>query len=106
MSDLPNQPPQGTPVVTRRMMQPADETPETYLKDGHLASKNPTAARQRAEFQLDGIKVTFDLRALQMEIDGFVQRDDLKGILKMLENSVMDIKTLDKHIFVTLKPEG
>lgn len=103
MSDLPNQAPQGTPVVTRKMMQPADEEPEIYLKDGHLASKNPTVPTQRAQFQIDGIKVTFDLRGLQENINELVKVDDLKGILKLLENSVMDIKEFEKHIFVTLR---
>ena len=105
MDDLPERPPRGTDTVTRRMLvQPQDEVPETYIKDGKVFSANPTEPKIRAEFKVLKVKVQFDIRPLQAAIDPFAQKDDLEAVLKILQGAEMDIKTMDSTIFVTFKP--
>lgn len=104
MSDLPNQAPPGTPVVTRKMMQPDDEVPDIYMKDGHLASKNPTVPKQRAEFQIDRVVQTFDTRPLFEALNEFVVKNDLDGFVKCWKECTLDIKVVERHVFVTLRP--
>ena len=104
MDDLPTRPPTGTPTVTRRMVQPIDETPEIFIKDGIPTSKNPTEAKQRAEFEIDKIYLTFDQRPLLEAANIFREKDDFDGFVNCFKNCDMDMKILGKHLFVTLRP--
>jgi hypothetical protein len=106
MSDLPSAPPPGTPVVTRKVYQPQDESPDVYIKDGKLVSKNPTAPKQRAEFEVQKITQTFNYRPLFEALDEFFVKNDLDGFIKCWENCVLDIKTIDRHVIVTINPGG
>lgn len=104
MSELPTRAPQGTPEVTRKMRQPEDEVPEIVVKNGHLTSPDPTSPKQRAVFEVEEIVFTFDMRPVMIAANEFQKASDLKGFIKVFETSVMDIKTLGSHVFVTLRP--
>lgn len=107
MSQLPDRPPPGTPVSTRRMFQPQDEVPETYLKDGKIVSPNPTEPKQRAEFAIEErILLTFDPRPVIESAVTSREKRDLPAFIKCFENSVMDIKVIGSHVYVTINPGG
>jgi hypothetical protein len=104
VDNLPDRPPVGTPTITRKIAQPQDEAPDTYIKDGRLVSKNPTEPKQRAEFAVERIVQTFDSRPLFQVLNEFVEKNDLDGFIKCWENCTLDIKTLERHVFITLRP--
>lgn len=102
--DLPFAPTADTPTITRKMSQPVDEVPETFIKDGKVYSKNPTVPRQRAEFQVERIVQTFDTRPLFEALNEFVKTNDLEGFVKCWQNCTLDVKAVERHVYVTLRP--
>jgi len=102
--DLPMAVPAGTPTITRKVTQPQDEVPEIVIRDGKMYSKDPTKPKERAEFAVEEILCTLDERPLLNAANEFKVKQDWEGFVNCFKNCDMDLKTVGKHLFVTLKP--
>lgn len=104
MDDLPSRPDRDTPAVDRKLIQPEDESPDVYVKEGKLYSRNPTEPKQRAVFELDEIRSTFDYRPIFQAANEFHKRNDLEGFVKCWTDAIMDVKVVGRSVLITIRP--